>query len=91
MSGKVSKIRTKIAKTLTPYGVSGDAIDEMTKIIEDDIKCPVFGITQTDVANMRIKHEMGKDVFVYIGRRDWQFRIDGSLVGAGYGLCCVGR
>jgi len=84
----VEKIRASLAKKLISCGVTGDAVDKMAERIERDVKEPVFGITPMDVANIRIKHEPGKDVFVYIGRRDWQFGEDGHMVGAGYGFGC---
>jgi hypothetical protein len=84
----MDKIRTKIAKTLIPCGVSGDAIDVISECVERDVNCPVFKITQTDVAKMQVRYRPERDdVVVFAGRRDWQFRKDGSMVGAGYGLC----
>lgn len=85
----MDNIRASLAKTLIPYGITGDVIGKMTEKIAGDVKEPVYGITPFDVANMKIRYEPGNDIFVYIGRRDWQFRADGSMVGAGYGLCCL--
>ena len=85
----MSKIRTTIAKALMPRGITGSAIDKITDAVEDDVQCRVFAISQLDVAKMRVQYRQEKeDIVIYAGRRDWQFRADGCMIGAGYGCCC---
>jgi hypothetical protein len=85
----MKSIRTRIAKELLPHGFTGNAIDEIVEVVEKDIADPVFQITPMDVAKMVVRYRPEReDAVIFVGRRDWQFRKDGSKIGAGFGLCC---
>ena len=44
------------------------------------------GLSLPDPCPVRIK-TTDKYVYLFIGQRDWQWRLDGSFVGSGCGVC----